>query len=132
MEKIKLTNFETSISVLWISRSAEVPSENRRPPSKTKCVLNQLRTTAQFPWLEYNVEKSITNSIDLIHEDNAWLMVSGIVEHLSDESGTLTNVLVNNGAGHNLINNMFYSTLWPCSITLVSNVPILNRATQAQ
>lgn len=54
---------------------------------------------------------SITNSVDLIHEDNAGLMVSGIVEHLSDESGALTNVLVNNGAGHDLINNMFYSTL---------------------
>lgn len=57
------------------------------------------------------MEKSITNSVDLIHEDNAGLMVSGIVEHLSDESGALTNVLVNNGAGHDLINNMFYSTL---------------------
>lgn len=57
------------------------------------------------------METSITNSINLVHEDNAGLMVSGIVEHLSDESGTLTNVLVNNGAGHNLMNNIFYSTL---------------------
>lgn len=57
------------------------------------------------------MQKSITDSIDLIHEDNAGLMVSGVVEHLSDESGTLTNVLVNNGAGHHLINDRFYSTL---------------------
>lgn len=57
------------------------------------------------------MEKGITNSIDLVHEDNAGLMVSGVVEHLSDESGALTNVLVNNGAGHDLISTMFYSTL---------------------
>lgn len=69
--------------------------------------------------LDCSVQKSITNSIDLIHEDNAGLMVSGVVEHLSDESGTLTNVLVNNGAGHNLMNNTFYSTLRPYSITVV-------------
>lgn len=56
------------------------------------------------------VSRSITNSVDLIHEDDAGLMVSGIVEHLSDEPGTLTDVLVNNGAGHHLMNNKFYST----------------------
>ncbi len=58
-----------------------------------------------------SVQKSITDSIDLIHEDNAGLMVSSVVEHLSDESGTLTNVLVNNGAGHHLINNVLFNNM---------------------
>lgn len=45
---------------------------------------------------------SLTDGINLIHKDDAWLVVPGIVEHLSDEPGALTDVLVYNGAGHHL------------------------------
>lgn len=44
----------------------------------------------------------LTDGINLIHKDDAWLVVSGIVEHLSDEPCTLTDVLVHNGARHDL------------------------------
>lgn len=37
---------------------------------------------------------SLTNSIYLIHENDTRLMISGIIEHLSDQSSTFTNVLV--------------------------------------
>ena len=45
---------------------------------------------------------SLTDSINLIHEDDAWLVVPGIVKHLSDQPGTFPDVFVHNGAGHNL------------------------------
>lgn len=45
---------------------------------------------------------SLTDGIDLIHKDDAWLVIPGIVEHLSDQPGTLTNVLVHDGAGNHL------------------------------
>lgn len=48
---------------------------------------------------------SLTDGINLIHEDNAWLVIPSIVEHLSDEPGTLTDVLVYDGAGHHLQHN---------------------------
>lgn len=38
----------SSINVRWISLSAEVPSENLRPPIKGVCSLNDLNL---FPWL---------------------------------------------------------------------------------
>lgn len=45
---------------------------------------------------------TLTDGINLVHEDDARLMVPGIVEHLSDQPGTLTNVLINYRAGHHL------------------------------
>lgn len=41
---------------------------------------------------------SLTDGIDLIHKDDAWLVVPSIVEHLSDQPGTFTDVLVYDGA----------------------------------
>lgn len=40
---------------------------------------------------------SLTDSINLIHENDTWLMISGIIEHLSDQPSTFTNVLVHYG-----------------------------------
>lgn len=45
---------------------------------------------------------SLTDGIDLVHKNDAWLVVSSVVEHLSDQPGTLTDVLVHNRAGHHL------------------------------
>lgn len=44
----------------------------------------------------------LTDGVYLIHKDDAGLVVPGVVEHLPDEPGTLSNVLIHNGAGHNL------------------------------
>lgn len=46
---------------------------------------------------------SLTNSIYLIHEDDTRLMISGIIEHLSDQSSTFTNVLVHYRTRHHLL-----------------------------
>ena len=43
-----------------------------------------------------------TNSINLIHEDDTGLMISGITKHLPDQTSTLTNVLVYYCTGHHL------------------------------
>ena len=43
-------------------------------------------------------ESSSTNSINLVHENDTGLVISCIVEHLSDQPGRLSNVLVHNGA----------------------------------
>ena len=62
---------------------------------KLKCLSPKTKKRTGFSgWL--------TDGVDLIHKDDAWLMVSGIVEHLSDQSGTFTDVLINDGAGHHL------------------------------
>lgn len=45
---------------------------------------------------------SLTDCINFIHEDDAWLVVPSIVEHLSDQPGTFTYVFVYNGARHHL------------------------------
>lgn len=47
-------------------------------------------------------KSSSSNSVDFIHKDNAWLVLSGIAKHLADHARTLTNVLVDNGARDNL------------------------------
>lgn len=57
---------------------------------------NLSQPAAPYWWI------SLTNSINLIHKDDAWLMVPCIVEHFSDQPCTLTNVLVYYGAGHHL------------------------------
>ena len=43
-----------------------------------------------------------TNGIDFIHEDDTWLVITSIAEHLANESRTFTNVLVNNCTWYNL------------------------------
>lgn len=45
---------------------------------------------------------ALTDGIDLIHEDDAWLVVTGVVEHLSDQPSTLTDVFIHDRAGHHL------------------------------
>ena len=42
-----------------------------------------------------------TDGVDLVHEDDARLVVSGIVEHLPDQPRRLSNVLVHNRTGDN-------------------------------
>lgn len=44
----------------------------------------------------------LTDGIDLIHKDDAGLVVTGVVEHLSDEPSALADVLIHDGAGHHL------------------------------
>lgn len=51
---------------------------------------------------------SLTNGVNLIHKDDAWLVVPGIVEHFSDQSGTFPNVFIHNGAGHHLQHKHHY------------------------
>ncbi len=41
-------------------------------------------------------ETSATDCVDLVHKDNARLMISGVVEHLSDKSGWLSDIFVDN------------------------------------
>mmetsp|Transcript_5253 Transcript_5253/g.12581 ORF Transcript_5253/g.12581 Transcript_5253/m.12581 type:complete len:217 (+) Transcript_5253:362-1012(+) len=47
-------------------------------------------------------ESLAANGIDLVHEDDARLMFLGIAEHLSDDTGALSDVLVDDGTGHDL------------------------------
>jgi len=47
-------------------------------------------------------EPPATNSINLIHEDDARLMLLCIAKHLPDQSCALSNVLVHYCAGYNL------------------------------
>lgn len=42
------------------------------------------------------------DGIDFVHEDDTWLVVASIVEHLTNEASRLTDVLVNDSAGHDL------------------------------
>jgi len=43
-----------------------------------------------------------TDGIDFIHEDNTRLVITSIAEHLTDQSRTFTNVLVNDCTWYNL------------------------------
>ena len=43
-----------------------------------------------------------TDGVNLIHEDDTRLMIAGVAEHLTNQSRTFTDVLVNNGTRHNL------------------------------
>merc|ERR1712223_2248034 len=44
-------------------------------------------------------EPPSSNGVDLVHEDDARLVVSRVVEHLPNQPGRLANVLVHDGAG---------------------------------
>lgn len=46
--------------------------------------------------------EKLTDGIDLVHEYDTGLVVTSIVEHLSNQAGTLTDVLVHNGTRYNL------------------------------
>ena len=46
-------------------------------------------------------ESSTSDGINLIHEDDAGLVVASIVEHLTDKTGALADVLVYDGGGYN-------------------------------
>lgn len=50
-----------------------------------------------------------TDGIDLVHEDDAGLVVSGVVKHLSDQTGALSNVFINYGARHHLQHRQTHS-----------------------
>ena len=45
----------------------------------------------------------LTNGIYLVHEYNARLVVPSVAEHLPNETGTLPNVLVHDGARYHLL-----------------------------
>jgi len=48
------------------------------------------------------LQTQVTYSINFVHKYNAWLMISCIGKHFSDQPGTLSNILINNGTRHNL------------------------------
>ena len=47
-------------------------------------------------------EAAAADGVDLVHEDDAGLMVLGEAEHLSDDAGGLADVLVDDGGRHDL------------------------------
>lgn len=49
-----------------------------------------------------NNNQRLTDGVNLVHEDDAGLVVSGIVEHLSDQPGAFTDVFVHDGTGDHL------------------------------
>ena len=55
-------------------------------------------------------EPSATNSVNLVHENDARLVIPCIVEHLSDQPGRLSNVLVHNGARNHLGRKEIYDS----------------------
>ena len=49
-----------------------------------------------------------TDGVDLVHEDDARLMVSCVAEHLADQTGALADVLVDNRTRDNLPTTITY------------------------
>lgn len=47
-------------------------------------------------------ETAAADGVDLVHEDDARLVLLGVAEHLADEPRTLADVLVHDGRGHHL------------------------------
>lgn len=47
----------------------------------------------------------LTDSIDLVHENDTGLVISGVIEHLSDQPRAFADVLVHYGARHHLVND---------------------------
>ena len=47
-----------------------------------------------------------TYSIDLIHENNAWLVISRVAKHLANQTSALPDVFVNDRTRHNLQTNV--------------------------
>ena len=47
-----------------------------------------------------------TYSIDLVHEDNTWLVISCVAKHLTNEASALSDVFVNDRTRHNLQTNV--------------------------
>lgn len=43
-----------------------------------------------------------TDGVNLVHENDAGLMVAGVIEHLSNQPGALADVLVHDCAGNHL------------------------------
>ena len=72
------------MSVLWISLSALVPDFRNRA----------IRVTFTEP--------PAANGVDLVHKNDAGLVLLGIGEHFADDSGRLADVLVHDGRGHDL------------------------------
>ena len=44
----------------------------------------------------------LTDGINFVHKDNAWLVISSITKHLTNKAGTLPDIFVNNGTRHHL------------------------------
>lgn len=65
----------------------------------------------------------LTNSINLIHEDDTGLVIPGVVEHLSDQPGALPNVLVNYRTGDHLNTGNTFNKL----TTAVQAIPALEK-----
>mmetsp|Transcript_28829 Transcript_28829/g.81222 ORF Transcript_28829/g.81222 Transcript_28829/m.81222 type:complete len:254 (-) Transcript_28829:479-1240(-) len=47
-------------------------------------------------------EAAATDGVNLVHEDDAGLVVAGVAKHLTDEARALANILVDNGRGNHL------------------------------
>ncbi len=105
--------------VLWISLSADVPSENLLPPAKILFQVICEKETAhlhcnKFLSTTITFRKERTNGINFIHEDYAGLVISRVTKHLSDQPGTLTDVFVNDCTWYNLVLRWTaHSISWP-------------------
>lgn len=53
-----------------------------------QCSLNFSIRTSAFR------EPSSTNGVDFVHEDDTWLVFSGVTEHFSDQPSRLADILV--------------------------------------
>lgn len=86
----------TSINVLCISLSAEVPSENLLPPVTYMYMYSLGLFIISLESETYQIYALLTYSINLVHKYDAWFMVSGKCKHFSDQSGTFSDIFVNN------------------------------------
>ena len=48
-------------------------------------------------------EAAAADGVDLVHEDDARLVLLGVAEHLADQAGGLADVLVNDGGGDDYV-----------------------------
>ena len=55
---------------------------------------------------------SASDGVNFVHEDDARLMIFGVVEHLSNQTRRLADVFVNDGARHHLAENSEL-LMWP-------------------
>lgn len=117
----------TSISVRWISRSADVPSENLRPPGKREQNTSKL---LWYLWL-WNSEKkkwnikvehySFTNSINFIHEDDTRFMISCIAWKKNMTDHKITNFKYKTEKSDQLL---ITKSLW----TYIPNISLISLA----
>lgn len=61
--------------------------------------LHQSSLHFSVSWIAF-AEPSTSNGVDLVHEDDTGLVVSGIAEHFPNDSGWFSNVFIDNGWGN--------------------------------